>query len=258
MMKNLTINKEKNIGQVLFIVEGSKTEFYILHKIFTKIFNYQFERITRYKPYRKYNNKDNPLSRILVINTEESNIKYIDDKNEYLNDLFKELIDEYHVRIDNAAIYYIFDRDNHSNTDPEFIDSLLRILKNSRDNDNYYMQGLLLLSYPCIESFTLSNFDDNSYLSSFEKGEKDIKLHLNMNGINQCKINETSLLKAAQQMEFALDKLGIKEYDLDEFFPTNIDIFNKQENLYSINKKYNTLSLLCIALLDLGLISVED
>lgn len=163
IMRKFRINKDKNIGQVVFIVEGAKTEFYILYKIFTEIFDYQYETVKRGKTYKQFNKKDNPLSRVIVINTEESNIKFINKDNEYLNKLFEELIDSYNLNIDNASIYYIFDRDADSNTDSEFIENLLYKLKNSKENDDYYMQGILLLSYPAIESFTLSNFDNNSY-----------------------------------------------------------------------------------------------
>lgn len=40
---DIKLNKNKRIGKVLFIVEGEKTEFLILRKIFTTIFDYQLE-----------------------------------------------------------------------------------------------------------------------------------------------------------------------------------------------------------------------
>lgn len=101
-----------------------------------------------------------------MINAEESNIKFIDRDNEFLDNLFVELIENYDFDVDNAAIYYIFDRDNQSNTDAEFIRNLLTVLVNSRDNA-YARQGMLLLSYPSIEAFTFSNFVDDSYGQGF-------------------------------------------------------------------------------------------
>lgn len=56
----VTLNKNKAIGKVLFIVEGGWTEPYILRRIFTTIFDYQFETILRDKGYKQYNSKDNP------------------------------------------------------------------------------------------------------------------------------------------------------------------------------------------------------
>ena len=124
---NIRLNKEKSIGKVLFIVEGGKTEAYILHRIFCKILDYQMETILRDKGYHKYNSKENPTSQVFVINAEESNIKNIEKNNKYLDKLFKELIENYDFNIDNAAIYYLFDRDNKSNMDVEFIENLLSI-----------------------------------------------------------------------------------------------------------------------------------
>lgn len=38
----MKINKDKHIGRVLFIVEGSKTEFAILYRIFCKLLGYSY------------------------------------------------------------------------------------------------------------------------------------------------------------------------------------------------------------------------
>lgn len=44
----IEINDKKSIGRVLFIVEGSKTEFAILRKIFCDILKYEY--IEKKKP----------------------------------------------------------------------------------------------------------------------------------------------------------------------------------------------------------------
>ncbi|MCT4632515.1 MAG: hypothetical protein N4A76_07230 [Firmicutes bacterium] len=79
----MKINKEKNIGKVLFIVEGSKTEFYLLRKIFTNILDYNFEEYNRNSNYKQYTSKTNRHSQVFVINIEESNIKFINKDNDY-------------------------------------------------------------------------------------------------------------------------------------------------------------------------------
>ncbi|MGW9574172.1 hypothetical protein, partial [Paenibacillus terrae] len=57
-MTTIKINKEKNIGKVLLIVEGLKTEFYLIHKLFTQIFDYQYESLNRMLKYKKSNSKE--------------------------------------------------------------------------------------------------------------------------------------------------------------------------------------------------------
>ena len=113
----IELHKDKKIGRVLFIVEGSKTEPYLLTKLFTGILDYQLETNLRKKGYKRYNKKGDPDSKIFVINAQESNIRFIEKDDGYLNNLFKELIEEYDFDIDNAAIFYIYDRDDRSNTD---------------------------------------------------------------------------------------------------------------------------------------------
>jgi len=103
MSKIVFANNNKRIGKVLFIVEGIKTEIKILYKIFTNIFDYQYEKLDRLDRYRPYNKKDNPLSSIFVINTEESNIKDIKDANGYLDNLFERLISRW-----IKPLYFIF------------------------------------------------------------------------------------------------------------------------------------------------------
>lgn len=64
----------------------------------------------------------------------------------------------YDFDIDDAAIYYLFDRDPESNVNPDLIKSLIAMLTNSRDNENYMRGGMLILSYPSIEAYEISNF----------------------------------------------------------------------------------------------------
>ncbi|MGL4760324.1 MAG: hypothetical protein ACRCWG_02600 [Sarcina sp.] len=256
-MINVTINKNKSIGQVVFIVEGQKTEPNILRNIFTNIFDYQYETAIRGKKYKQYNSKENPFSRVIVINAEESNLKFIEEGNEYLDSLFLSLINEYKLDITNSAIYYVFDRDCDSNTDCKLVLDLLTKLKNSRENDDYYMQGILLLSYPAIESFVLSNFDEESNEKLFSQGY-ELKRYLHESKYNYQKITEDNIINATKQLHLSLNAMGIDEYNLDDFYETNIKIFDFQEKFYAKNKKYKVLSLVLIALLDLQLIEVEN
>lgn len=256
-MKTITLNKEKNIGKVLFVVEGLKTEFYLLHKIFTQIFDYEYEKLDRMDKYRKFNAKEGILSSIFVINTEESAIKYVDDDNEFLNRLFERLIDEYRFPVDRAAIYYLFDRDVKSNTDRSYIEQLIGDLSHSRDNNGFSRQGLLLLSYPAVESFIASNFIDDTVQLECEKGE-EVKALLHQEGLNQSRIDERSLTKAVEEMEKAFAQIGVGRYDLDDFAPANLHVFHHQEQHYDQHGKYKLMSLLSIIFLDLGIIEIEE
>ena len=116
----IELNKQKNIGRVLFIVEGSKSEFVILRKIFCDILQYEYIEKRRNQP-DTFQSKNSSFSRVAVINTKESNIRDITENESYLDDLFDMLITEYNFPVDQAAIYYLFDRDPKSNTDKDKI-----------------------------------------------------------------------------------------------------------------------------------------
>jgi hypothetical protein len=257
--KNLKLNKDKSIGRVLYIVEGGSTEAFILHKIFTRIFDFEINTLLRDKNFKQYNSKINKNSQVFVINAEESNIKFIKKDNDYLNNVFELLIKEYKFDIENAAIYYLFDRDPKSNTDVDFIKELLSHLTHSREvNADYGRQGLLLLSYPSIEGFTASNFINNCFDLSLKLPIKighDLKIYLADEKINQSNIDDKTIIKATAEMLLGFEKMDTTDYNIDDFGSTNDKIFNWQEKHYSDNEVYRIISLLCISLIDLGLIT---
>lgn len=149
----------------------------------------------------------------------------------------------------------MFDRDVLSNTDAKLIRGLLKLLANSRENNNNIQGGLLLINYPSIEAYEISNFVDEAFCLDFKLG-KELKAYINDNSkeIAINKINENTIAKAADVMRRYYNKNSIK-LDLDDIAESNLMVFDAQEEYYEINKKYNTLSLLSVALMDLGILT---
>ena len=277
--------KNQSIGQVLFIVEGDKTEPDLLYRVFCKIYGYELERIEgnpqnpKYRVYGKPKNPDSrvrkdPDSRVIVVNAENSNITSIrqgpgpegERVNQYLDDLFTLLIEEHKLNIDNAAIYYLFDRDPKSNTDAQFIRNMLARLDNARDSNSWERQGLLLLSYPGIESFTAMNLLDGSLTYCWENGLSichDLKKALDRDKKEPNQINERTLAHCVEELLAGLEAAGVDTEtetllnSFDRFCDNNLAIFECQEDCYRTQRAYACLSLLCVALLDLGLIRVK-
>lgn len=164
--------KNKRIGKILFIVEGGKHEFTLIKRIFCDILGYKRIEKRRTKAIYYVSSTDSH-SVVAIINTKTSNIESINDK-EYFEKIFCELIEKYSFDVTNAAIYYIFDRDSESNKNIELISELINSLKNSRENDDNMMGGMLILSYPSIEAFEVSNFIDDTYKISAKLGA-DVK-----------------------------------------------------------------------------------
>lgn len=253
----MILRKNKNVGHVLFIVEGAKHEFTIIKRIFLNILGYQLIEKRRNKA-EYYVSKINNNNIIAVINTENTCIKSIQDENGYLDQIYEYLLETYEFNLKNAAIYYLFDRDVRSNTDTQLIRSLLTILKNSRENEDNMLGGVLLLSYPAIEAYDVSNFVDDTYKLEYQLG-KELKRYINENAnkISLNKINEKTVIKASQEM-MKYYMAHCIDLDLDDMGESNIKIYDTQEDYYKNSKKYKVMSLISLALLDLGILVDEE
>ena len=130
----MRLNKDKHIGRVLFIVEGSRMEFSLLRQIFCNLLGYSYIEKRRNKPDKFINTLD-CFSQVAVINTRESNIRDISENETYLDDVSDLLREKYRFPVDQSAIYYLFDRDPKSNTDSELIEDYIQALANPYDND---------------------------------------------------------------------------------------------------------------------------
>lgn len=195
------------------------------------------------------------FSRIYIINARNSELIHIKPNDSYIEDLLGNLIENYNLSLDNAAIYYIYDRDPLNNLDNKLIRDLFQCYTNARDN-GIERQGMLLLSYPAFESFTVSNFHDSTYLLEYQLG-LDVKRFCNTQLYNQNNIDEFSLLHATNELMIAIDKLGLEGYDLDDLSMFNSSLFNYQECKYNSSLKYNLISSFLLSLIDLGLITLQ-
>ena len=115
----------------------------------------------------------------------------------------------------------------------------------------------MLLSYPCIESYLLSCVDSDVYRQSYRLG-KELKPIMKSRGISEERINtEAHLILAAEEMDKGLDAFSLGEYDLDRLADTLTELYEAQQDKYDTDKKFSLLSLVSMALLELGII-IED
>jgi len=250
----MRINKEKSIGRVLFIVEGGRTEFVLLRRIFCNVLAYEYIEKRRAKA-TYFQSRNISTSRVAVINTEESNISFIKDKNQYLENIFSTLITDYRFPVDKAAIYYLFDRDPKSNLDNGLLKQLISTLVDPYDNDDF-RAGLLLLSYPSIESYNISSFKIDAYTMEFGLG-REAKEYISLNKhIQVNKINEHTIKAAANELIKYLVCEEI-EFDIDNISEINKRVFEQQERHYKIKSKYKVLSMLSVAFIQLGIIDID-
>ena len=250
----MKINKNKSIGRVLYIVEGGRSEFSLLRRIFCNVLGYEYIEKRRDKA-DFFRNKNTSTSKVAVINTEESNISDVCDANCYLDCVFELLISKYDFPVDRSAIYYLFDRDPKSNVDVELIKRIIFTLTNPYENENGLRGGLLLLSYPSIESYDIASFVDDTHLLEIALGT-EAKSYVASNKMIQLnKISEVTIEKASCEMMKYLQSEGI-DLDIDNFSDTNINVFMKQEENYHLHSKYRLLSLLSVSFIQLGIIEL--
>ena len=250
----MRLNKEKHIGRVLFIVEGSHTEFSILRRIFCNLLGYSYIEKRRNKPTYFTSTQDR-FSQVAVINTRESNIRDISENETYLDDVFDALREQYQFPVDQSAIYYLFDRDPESNTNPALIEKYIFSLTNPYDNEDY-KAGQLLLSYPSIESYIISNFKDETVSLKFLLGH-EAKSYIGKNtDIQLNKITEETLLKATFEFLKYLESEQIS-FDIDEFSEASHAVFTKQETEYLSGAGFRVFSMLTLAFLQMGIIELD-
>ena len=257
--KKFKLNKDKNIGSVLYIVEGERREINLLGYIFKDILKYdEVIGIDRTGNERiKYISKENKNSKVFIINSEQSNIQSI--ANTEFRDKQVKILKQYDDEFDyeDIPIYYIFDCDRIN--DKEVIENIIKTYVNAREpsEENKYdsIGGMVLLSYPAIESFVISNFEKEMYKfhERFDFNEKTLKQYIGDNMYDNHKMSIDTLSNAFLELINSLEKIDVSKINLDNTKEFNTDIFSYEQ---SVNNRY-MLSLLLISFVDLGIIEIE-
>jgi len=254
----MELNFDKTVMDTLFIVEG-EYEKKILKRILGKILGYdlvcQGNRDTKYLEFRKYDN-GNSKGKIAVFCTDESYIKSINNQ-EHIDMIIQELVEKHDYDVRNACIFYLFDRDPLSNTDSHSIRQLIGSLKNPYENDDFSYGGLMLLSYPCVECYKISNFEEKSFEIECGLGSELKSTYGTNPDIQDNKIDNETVLHATQQMMEWYKKHDIS-LDYENLDYGILESFEVQETYYDESKTYKLLSGLSCAFIELGIIELDD
>ncbi len=249
----ININKNKNIGSVIYIVEGREEEPRIIREFYKTFLGYNVYQLNREDDIEMLKKENNKYSKVIIVTINKPQIKEIisDNIDKFYQEVFINKLNGI-VDTESSAIYYIFDRDDKSNT-KEDIEKAMNKYNNSRESSDYNsVHGLLLLSYPCIESLYLNCYKDKSSFSS----SKEIKRYARENRLK--KLNDKSFENAIKEMDRIIKTkfdIQISPSDLDAFEKVNIEILDKEDKIYNYYHKYVTLSLFMISLLDLEIIT---
>ena len=115
---------------------------------------------------------------------------------------------------------------------------------------------MILLSYPAIESFIISNFEKDMYKfhERFNFNEKTLKQYIGDNKYDNHKMSIDTLSNAFLELVSSLENINANKINLDNMKDFNTTLFNYEQ---LVNNQY-MLSLLLISLVDLGIIEIEN
>ena len=254
-MKKYKIDKTKNIGNVIFVVEGGRpdtggTELRLLKKIFSDIFNYEVRELRRNcEEFIGYGN--NSYSRVFALNLPKNQLTELTDDS--IDELFCRIKKEFEIKPEDCPIFFLYDRDFKSYKPNELRRPYVRRYTDPYSDDEGN-QGQLLLSYPAVESYLLSCIQEDVFQQSYLLG-KDLKPELIKIDCSEESIkSESDLIHAVTEMDKGLRFFGIDEYDLDNLAPTLLEVYDGQQQKYATDKNFSLLSLISMALLELGII----
>lgn len=112
--------------------------------------------------------------------------------------------------------------------------------------------GMLLLSYPSIESFVISNFEKDMFKfnEKFDFSTKSLKEYIGVNKYDNHKMSLETMKNAFNELVKSLERIGINQIDLDNTTEFNSSVFKYEKE----NNNQYMLSLLLISFVDLGII----
>ena len=277
-MKKYKIDKDKNIGNVIFVVEGGRpetggTELRLLKKIFADILGYEVQELRRGSD-EFIGHGSNPQFRVFALNLPKNQLTQLTE--EALDELFCRLREDFEIKPENCPIFFLYDRDVLSYKTNELRGRYVKKYTDPYGNDNGD-QGQLLLSYPAIESYLLSCLKDNTSKHSCKMGPEAKTLltdticpenctdkeELHMRMIDYVFSEEMSeaekrLIHSVTEMDNGLEAMDITTYDLDALASTLLAVYDYQQQKYITENTFSLFSLVGMALLELGVIVEYD
>lgn len=273
-MKKYRIDKTKNIGNVIFVVEGGRpetegTELRLLKKIFADILEYEVQELRRGSEEFIAHGKSSQFH-VFALNLPKNQLTQLTE--DAIDELFRRLKEEFDIKPEDCPIFYLYDRDVLSYKRNELRGKYVKKYTDPYGTDDG-SQGQLLLSYPAIEGYFLSCMKDNSINQSFLLGQ-DAKACLAREIItedtdNQREVHlktvdlvfsddmaeaEKRLVHSINEMDNGLETMGIEEYDLDNLGETLLGVYDYQQQKYMEENVFSLFSFVGMALLELGVI----
>lgn len=255
MTKKYKVDKSKIIGNVIFVVEGGRpetggTELRLLKRFFSDVLGYEVQELRRgTEEFIGYGN--NKSSRVFALNLPKNQLTQLTE--DAMDELFSRLKTEFSIKPEDCPIFLLYDRDYKSYKHNELRGKYVRRYTDPYSSEEGY-QGQLLLSYPSVESYILSCFQENVFEQKYLLGI-EAKVQLAQCGISEDEISEDEhIIHATTEMDKGLANFELDEYDLDNLGSTLLEVYEEQQNIVKEEQQFSALSLISMALLELGVI----
>lgn len=255
MTKKYKVDKSKIIGNVIFVVEGGRpetggTELRLLKSIFSDVLGYEVQELRRgTEEFIGYGN--NKSSRVFALNLPKNQLTQLTE--DAMDELFSRLKTEFSIKPEDCPIFLLYDRDYKSYKHNELRGKYVRRYTDPYSSEEGY-QGQLLLSYPAVESYILSCIQENVFEQRYLLGT-EAKVQLAQCEFSEEEISEDEhIIHATTEMDKGLAIFALEEYDLDNLGSTLLGVYEEQQNIVKEEQKFSALSLISMALLELGVI----
>lgn len=256
MTKKYKVDKSKIIGNVIFVVEGGRpetggTELRLLKSIFSDVLGYEVQELRRgTEEFIGYGN--NKSSRVFALNLPKNQLTQLTE--DAMDELFSRLKAEFSIKPEDCPIFLLYDRDYKSYKHNELRGKYVRRYTDPYSSEEGY-QGQLLLSYPAVESYILSCVQENVFEQRYLLGT-EAKVQLAECGFSEDEISEDEhIIHATTEMDKGLANFALDGYDLDNLGSTLLGVYEEQQNIVKEEQQFSALSLISMALLELGVIA---
>lgn len=250
----MILNRNKRIGNVVIIAEGENPEFSIIENVFHNVLGYSVQKYKRSEKDIVELTGTDEYSKVTIINSPTNNINSIDNAIDFYDLYYKEVFVKLGIDLFTDSVYVLFDRDPNNNRYGT-VKNLIEKLTESQ-NDSEEMNGLLLLNYPSIESFTYSLYVDKSYDLHKRLGS-EMKEVVNSLNLNSKVMSEENLIHATNGfINFLIEN---KFLDKDTDLLDNLNVIGKpildfQQEEYTRLNTFSCISQLVEILVDLQII----
>lgn len=112
-MKKYKIDKSKNIGNVIFVVEGGRadtggTELRLLKKIFVDVLDYEVQELRRGSmEFIAHGNNSN--YHVFALNLDKNQLTQLNEDS--LDKLFYRIRNEFKIKPEDCPVFFLYDRD---------------------------------------------------------------------------------------------------------------------------------------------------